>query len=247
MRARDGFLIVSFEWNEAAPEQLKAALIGRQEQDRWRIYHERLVTLAGAAGAGRVVSLDKLLGPLLQLAAERGAAGDGAQENRSALIVLAFYVNGKGVAALAPEARDWPQARRHVVTLAGRADLPQHFTISAALAATAGSPLSDVVGLYKELDDARNGSGFSFNDLAADRAGTRLGALAVGAAAGRERLRKTVDAGLPESGLIPEVRDLPEFMPQAEFVSRFGGVGQPRYQAMVDRIEQRIAALPLYR
>lgn len=247
VRARDGFLIVSFEWNEAAPEQLKAALIGRQEQDRWRIYHERLVTLAGAAGAGRVVSLDKLLGPLLQLAAERGAAGDGAQENRSALIVLAFYVNGKGVAALAPEARDWPQARRHVVTLAGRADLPQHFTISAALAASSGSPLSDVVGLYKELDDARNGSGFSFNDLAADRAGTRLGALAVGAAAGRERLRKTVDAGLPESGLIPEVRDLPEFMPQAEFVSRFGGVGQPRYQAMVDRIEQRIAALPLYR
>ena len=43
------------------------------------------------------------------------------------------------------------------------------------------------------------------------------------------------------------MRDLPEFMAQAEFVRRFGGVGQPRYQAMVDRIEQRIAALPLYR
>lgn len=247
VRSRDGFLIVNFEWNDAAPAQLKAALISRQEQERWRAYHERLVALAGAAGIGRVVSLDKFLGPLLHLAAERGAAGDGAQEYRSALIVLAFYVNGKGLAALSPEARGWPQARRHVVTLAGRPDLPQHFTISAVLAATVGSPLSDLVGLYKELDDARNGSGFSFNDLAADRAGTRLGALAVGSAAGRERLRKTLDAGLPENDLLPEVRDLPEFMPQAEFVRRFGGVGQPRYQAMVDRIEQRIAALPLYR
>lgn len=247
VRSRDGFLIVDFEWNEAAPEQLRAALIGRQDRERWRMYHERLVALAGAAGTGRVVSLDKFLGPLLQLAVERGAAGDAVQENRSALIVLAFYVNGQGMAALAPEARDWPQARRHVVTLAGRSDLPQHFTISAVLAATAGSPLSDVVGLYKELDDARGGSGFSFNDLAADRAGTRLGALAVGPATGRERLRRILVAGLTENDLIPEVRDLPEFMPQAEFVRRFGGVGQPRYQAMMERIEQRIAALPLYR
>jgi uncharacterized protein YfiM (DUF2279 family) len=247
VRARDGFLTVDFEWNGAAPEQLTAALIGRSEQERWQLYHARLVALAGAADIGRVVSLERLLGPLLQLAAERGAGGDAVQEYRSALVVLAFYVNGKGVAALMPQAQAWPTPRRHVVTLAGRPDLTQHFTISAVLAATAGSPLSDVVGLYKELDDARNGSGFSFNDLAADRAGTRLGAMAVGAASGRERLGRAVAAGLRESDLMPEVRDLPEFMPQAEFVRRFGGVGKPPYQAMLGRIEQRLDALPLYR
>lgn len=247
VRARDGFLTVDFEWNEAAPEQLKAALIGRSQQERWQLYNARLVALADAPDIGRVVSLERLLGPLLQLAAERGADGDAVQEYRSALVVLAFYVNGKGLAALVPQARSWPTPRRHVVTLAGRPDLTQHFTISAVLAATAGSPLSDVVGLYKELDDARNGSGFSFNDLAADRAGTRLGAMAVGAAAGRDRLRLAVAAGLRESDLIPEVRDLPEFMPQAEFVRRFGGVGKPPYQAMLGRIEQRLDALPLYR
>ncbi|MEO8544666.1 MAG: hypothetical protein ABJA49_16980 [Betaproteobacteria bacterium] len=247
VRARDGFLIVDFEWNSAAPEQLKSALIGQPEQERLKYYNERLVALAGAANVGRAVSLDRLLGPLLQLAVERSAAGDAGLEYRSALIVLAFYVNGKGLTALVPQAHDWPMPRRHVVTLAGRPDLTQHFTISAVLAATAGSPLSDVVGLYKELDDARDGSGFSFNDLAADHAGTRLGALAVGAASGRERLRRSLAAGLRESDLMPEVRDLPEFLPQAEFVRRFGGVGQPRYQAMLDRIAQRIAALPLYR
>jgi len=247
VRARDGFLIVDFEWNDAAPAQLKSALIGDAEQERWRYYNGRLVALAADTGVGRVVSLERFLGPLLQRAAERGATGDSAQEYRSALIVLAFYVNGKGLAALVPQARSWPMPRRHLVTLAGRPDLTQHFTISAVLAATAGSPLSNVVGLYKELDDARNGSGFSFNDLAADRAGTRLGELAVGAVAGRERLRIAAAAGLRERDLVPEVRDLPEFMPQAEFMRRFGGIGQPRYQAMQDRIEQRIAALPLYR
>ncbi len=249
VRSRDGFLIVDFEWNEATPDRLQAALVGQQEQARWRVYQERLVALAAIPAMGRVVSLDRLLGPLLQLALERGGAGgaDAAQESRSALIVLAFYVNGKGLSALVPQARYWPTAKRHVVTLAGRTDLTQHFTISAALAVTAGSPLADVVGLYKELDDARGGSGFSFIDLAADRAGTRMGKLAVSDAGGPSRLRKALAAGLQESDLIPEVRDLPEFMRQDEFVRRFGGVGQPQYQAMVQRIEQRLAALPLYR
>jgi len=248
VRSRDGFLMVDFEWNEATPGRLQAALVGQEERARWRVYQERLVALAAQPAVGRVLSLDRLLGPLLQLAQERsGAGGDAAQESRSALIVLAFYVNGKGLSALVPQARDWPMAKRHVVTLAGRTDLTQHFTISAALAATAGSPLSDVVGLYKELDDARGGSGFSFIDLAADRAGTRLGALAVSGATGQSRLRKAVATGLQESDLIPEVRDLPEFMRQDAFERRFGGVGQPRYQAMVQRIEQRLAALPLYR
>ncbi len=247
VRSRDGFLMVDFEWNEAMPGQLGAALIGQEERARWLAYQERLVALAAQPTVGHLVSLDRLLGPLLQLAQERSAGRDAAQESRAALIVLAFYVNGKGLSALVPQARDWPMAKRHVVTLAGRTDLPQHFTISAAIAATAGSPLADVVGLYKELDDARSGSGFSFNDLAADRAGTRLGALAVSDAAGQSRLRKALAAGIQENDLIPEVRDLPEFMRQDEFVRRFGGVGQPRYQAMVLRIEQRLGALPIYR
>ncbi len=247
VHARDGFLIVNFEWSDAVPDQLKAALVGPQEQARWRIYQQRLVALTGESGALRVMRIDQLLGPLMQLALERSAGGDPAAESRAALIVLAFYVNGNGLSALVPAARDWPAAQRHLVTMAGRTDTPQHFTISAVLAATAGSPLSDAVGLYKELDDARGGSGFSFNDLAADRAGTRFGTLAVANAAQFDRVRQMVMNGLRESDLIPDLHDLPEFMPQAVFLGRFGGVGQPRYQAMVAQIEQRIAALPLYR
>lgn len=247
VRARNGFLMVHFAWSEAAPGHLQAALVNADEQARWKAYQARLVELTSAGAGRRVMPLDQLLVPLLQLAAQRGGGAASAAENRSALIVLAFYVNGKGLAALVPSAADWPAARRHVVTLAGRTDFAQHFTISAALAATAGSPLADAVGLYKELDDARGGSGFSFNDIAADRAGTRLGELAVGGGDAAARLRRELARGMREADLMPDVRDLPEFLTQAEFKRRYGGVGQPAYGKVVAEIERRIAALPLYR
>jgi hypothetical protein len=247
VRSRHGFLSVHFEWNDAVPNQLRAALIGPQEQERWRSYQQRLVELTGRSGALRIMRMEQLLGPLMQLVVARSVNGDPAAESRAALIVLALYVNGKGMAALVPAAREWPRPQRHLVTLQGRADFPQHFMLSAALAATAGSPLSDVLGLYKELEDARGGSGFSFNDIAADRAGTRFGELAVAGRPALARIAQVAADGLRESDLIPDVRDLPEFLPKAEFLRRFGGVGAPQYEAMVAGIEQRIAGLPLYR
>jgi hypothetical protein len=101
-------------------------------------------------------------------------------ENRAAIVVLTFYANGKGLAAIVPAARAWPRPAAHTMTLYGRDDFSKHFLVSAALAANAGGPLADAVGLYKEVDDARVGSGFSFNDIAADRAGTRFGEFAAG-------------------------------------------------------------------
>ena len=46
---------------------------------------------------------------------------------------------------------------------------------------------------------------------------------------------------------MPDVRDLPEFMPEAEFKRRFGGIGAPAYTKMMAEIEARVAARPLYR
>ena len=245
---RDGVLRVVFEWSEAAASQIKATLVPVQDQERWKAYQARLVELTAGAGArGARVPMEQLLTPLMQLAAQRSVSGDAAAEGRAALVVLAFYINGKGLAALVPTARTWPAPAARTVTLGGRTDFPQHFSISAALAATAGSSLSDAVGLYKEVDDARVGSGFSFNDIAADRAGTRFGELATRDDAGAARLYRKAGAGFAESELLPEWKDLPEYMPEAEFKRRFGGIGQPAYIRMMADIERRIASLPLYR
>ena len=92
------------------------------------------------------------------------------------------------------------------------------------------------------MADARQGSGFSFADLAADRAGTRLGLLALRDPQG---FQARLAQGLEEADLLPDVSDLPEFMPEAEFKRRFGGVGAPAYQAMLREIEARLDRLPL--
>jgi hypothetical protein len=46
---------------------------------------------------------------------------------------------------------------------------------------------------------------------------------------------------------MPATADLPEFMQEAEFKRRFGGIDGAEYKKMMAEIDRRIAALPLYR
>lgn len=248
-----GMVQVIYEWGDALPDQLRAVLVTREDQERMQAYQRRLVDFTRhAATLTHRLTVSELLQPLFTLAAQRSSTGAAlgtapGAENRAALVVLAFYVNGKGLEAIHPAAAMWPRPAPRRVTLAGRSDFAQHFTISAALAATAGSPLADAVGLYKEIEDSRGGSGFSFNDLAADRAGTRFGELATSRAEGAQKVQRQLAAGLRDADFMPHVRDLPEFLQQADFKRRYGEVGSPAYVNMTKDIERRVAALPLYR
>ncbi len=132
-----------------------------------------------------------------------------------------------------------------LLTLHGRRDFAEHFAIAAALSANGGSRLANALGLIKEEEDARKGSGFSFTDLAVDRAGARLAERATGADA--LRVRRSLAAARGDAALLPDFRDLPEFMPQAEFERRFGPVGGPRYRQVIGRIDARLDAHPLTR
>jgi hypothetical protein len=224
--------------------RLRAALVAPQDQQRLRAYQERLAELT-RDGAGQTHSVAALLSPLFALAAERTAqGGDAAAENRAALLTLTFYANHRPLGMWVPAAYQWARPMPAFVQLQQRQDFAQHFLISAVIAAEAGTPLADAVGLWKELADARSGgSGFSFNDLAADRAGTRFGDLAVGDAA---RLQQRIAAGLSDADLLPQVSDLPEHLSEAVFVARFGGVGGAGYQRLLATIESRIDALPVF-
>jgi hypothetical protein len=147
-----------------------------------------------------------------------------------------------GPAATALAGKPSPAMRAPEMRLRGRPDWPLHLLISAALAAEGGGPLSDAIGLYKEVADSRHGSGFSFGDLAADRAGTRLGLAARRDPLG---LQARLARGVQEADLLPEVSDLPEDMQEPEFKRRFGGVGAPGHRAMLREIETRLDQLPL--
>ena len=259
-------LTVVYRWHQALREQVSATLIPPAEQDRLRAYQQRLAELVQTtdlrADAG--IPLVRLLPPMFELARRRtaaqaslpGEAGDSAaltaaRENKALVLTLALYAAQQSPARLMPAARDWPMPSAHAVKLRGREDFAQHFLVSAFLAAEGGGRLADAVGVYKEAADARSGSGFSFNDIAADRAGARFGQrLAHDAALVQQQLagRATpagADAALRDAELLPEVGDLPEFLGEAEFRARYGKVGSPAYAQVQALIESRIRALPL--
>jgi hypothetical protein len=243
VRFAEGRAILEYQWRDDTSSRLRGLAVSPAERDRLKHWQSVLERQVRDVPAGAPVSLATLAKGMLAEARQRAAGDDAVAELRALQVVLAFYVNEQGLQMLVPEARDWPQPGRREVTLRGRHDLAQHFSLSALIALAAGSPLADAIGVYKELDDARHGSGFSFADLAADRAGTRFGEFA---AANPGTLLARSDR-MAENLILPAIEDLPEYMPDAEFRRRYGGVGEPAYRQMSAEIERRIAALAFYR
>lgn len=238
-------LRVIYVWRDDSTERVLGALVPASEHERLRAYSERLAAVTQASAPAWTLSLAPLMGPLFELAQQRSRAGnDAVAENRALLFVLTLYANGRNLSKLVPTARQWPQPRPMRLSLRGREDWPLHFLVSAALAAEGTGPLSKAIGIYKEVADSRGGTGFSFNDMAANRAGTRLGELAV---SDPGKLQAALAGGVQEADFMPPAADLPEFMTEADFKRRFGGVGEPPYLEMMAEIERRVDALPVLR
>lgn len=224
-----------------------ALLIAPEDQALMLAYAARLDALLKPYPRGSTVPLVDIVAPLF--GQESGADaptgnGDVAEENRAALTALAAYLSGISLPKLLQgDSRSIRRAPQVLLSLHGRRDFAEHFMISAALTVNGGSRLANAIGLIKEEEDATKGSGFSFTDLAANRAGVRLGERATGATAARTRQR--LAAARIDADLLPDLRDLPEFMPQAEFDRRFGPVGSARYQKVIERIDRRLVAHPL--
>jgi len=235
---------IAYTWQKDATTRVRDMLITPTDLERLHAANDDLARLVQAQGGNSPLLLVTLLGPMLQLAAERSAGGDAVAEHRAVLATLTLYVTGRSLSRWVRRAGSWTRVPHRDVTLAGREDLAKHFLVSALVSSQSGSTLADAVGRTKEEDDSKFGTGFSFVDLAADRAGTLFGELATGSPA---RLQEAVARGLSEADIIPVVADLPESMTAAQFAERFGAIGAPRYQAMMQRIESRLAALPLYR
>lgn len=232
-------IVVHFEWEPAMLDRARAIALKPEDWLRIQVAQTNLTILLDHKPLRTTIALPSLLKPLLT------ATGDHPREQRrAALLVLATYLAEKNLTALIPEARNWPRPRSVKLTLLNRYDSAQHFAVSAALAAWGGEPLADAIGLDKEIDDSRHGSGFSFADLVADRAGSRFGELV---ARNADLLDKALLDPLANFDLAPSLKGFPEYLSEREFKRQYGGPGQPAYQQVVAEIERRLAALPLYR
>ncbi|MDJ0739630.1 MAG: hypothetical protein QNJ91_07930 [Gammaproteobacteria bacterium] len=237
-------LRLTYRWNPAVIDQARDTLLSGSDRDALRHYHDQLVTLQ-ARNIGRKGSLVELLGPIFQAARVRSQSYDPVMENTALLTVLGTWASRQNLARLVPGNLARPTGFR--LKLHRRTDFAQHFLTSAALAARSDSALSDAVGLFKEINDTDSGTGFSFTDIAADRAGTRFGALATRSVDDARRVQQRLAAGVAETDVMPVVDDLPEHLRGAVFKERFGHVGSPAYHAVMDDIERRIDASALYR
>jgi hypothetical protein len=187
-----------------------------------------------------------------RLARERSTGRSAVEENRAALLALGIVLGHTRVARavgdkLDEERADRAETLRDDTTLRGRADWTRHFTVSGALTVLSAVAPADAAGLLKEELDADGGSGFSFADLLADRAGATLAEVATRDEARASALQARIANGFWVDEFFPRADDLPEGIPDAQLQARYGGVGGPLYRRTAAEIERRIAACAAYR
>ncbi len=237
--ARSSHALVTYRWEPRILDHARTVALEQEDI----AYLEQAHLAFAASLAHRSAGSAMPLADVLQ--AQFPAPGEThARRARAVLLVLAAYLAEKDLASLVPQVHQWPRLKWVNITLAGRHDLAQHFVVSAALAAWAGEPVADAIGLYKELQDARHGSGFSFIDLSADRAGTRFGEKAIVQPA---ELSARLRTPLADKDLLPPVADLPEDLHNPAFSGRFHNHESREFKAMAAEIERRLSTLPLYR
>ena len=236
------------------PGMLAGLIWGAGSSDEMRLEvsacAENLLSAAPSFPAG-----DARFGAALETAfawaRERSASRSALEENRAALLALGILLGHWRVQQFVGSVLDRDDWRRAAslgeTSLRGRRDWTKHFFVSAALTVLASQAPSDAAGLLKEELDADGGSGFSFGDLTADRAGTSFALAATRDDAAARALQERIAAGFRVDDFFPDASDLPEGIPDAELQSRYGGVGGPLYRDVAAEIERRLMRCAAYR
>jgi hypothetical protein len=211
------------------------------------IYRQKLAEIIAKHDPAWRLSLADLLKPLFELAYQRSTLENAIEENKMAIMAVNNYVNKKETKKLLSIPVSKPAAgQQYSAFLYKRIDLAQHFIGSAALTASVNGQVARAVGEEKELSDAQRGSGFSFIDLAADKAGTRFGEMATSSPESARKIQKAMSEIKDYSDFMPDPRDLPEHMDEAEFKQRYQSIDSPAYREVSKLIDARIAETPIY-
>jgi len=215
-----------------------------------KLYYQQLCEFHSQISGFGNVSLGYYLSSALSFAKQRTLISEmPAEENRAAILALTIFLGSTQfnsiIGAIDKETfQSCPAADKHIV-LANRNDLRLHFIFSSALKIISDSGTSFAIGEFKELlDSQQGGSGFSFADLAADRAGIYFAEQALDNA-GAQRIQQMASKLTDEKLFFPSISELPEGIPQHVFEAR-GGIEGDYYKGQLITINQRINNLSLY-
>lgn len=161
-------------------------------------------------------------------------------DNRARLVAVAMITGARdagGLAGVSEAALARCHAPANPIMLLGRVDLARHVALSAAIAVTVNRDFSRRMGVWKEIADSNpNGSGFSFVDLSADRAGLALAQ----SLSNPETSRATAKhlQTITDEELLPiAALAFAEGMSEQDFRARYVSTQSKDYAEMVARID----------
>lgn len=222
---------------------------GPVNSERIQYYLDFLVTLTRSLPNQQIslsIYLNALFAETHSQTIKYGLAAS--DENQAALYALGVQV-GAGVFRHFVEGL---KVRRlnatHVpkLSVAGRNDLAKHFIYAAALKILSDKGISFSLGEIKEIMDSGNYSGFSFADIAADKAGIRFASMAMHSSNGARLLQLRTLEGILESDFFPTIAGLPENLNEVEFKLQYTSLESSAYQHLLSEIDKRIDQLALY-
>ena len=216
-----------------------------------RYYHQQLQKIGQLNFDQKKISLSKFMAPLFKLAEIRSQQASPVAENQAVLYALAIYLGSRKfqnfTGSISDSANQVAKTGKPDVVLFNRRDLRLHFLISSGLKLISDSEIGFAVGEFKELlDSSHGGSGFSFIDLAADRAGLAFAERATRSMESAREFQRIM-AQATEADFFANFNDLEEGLEQQQFVERYGDIDSEKYKSIVMLIDQRLGTLPLYR
>ena len=244
---------VGLNWQKENLREIRAQarrlFINEAEQLRLLAYYEEIARVAAALPIKqRTVNLNEFLRPLFSLALENSQSGaDPQTENRSVFIAMAIYLTDLELDDLLDpdRSKSLPRPRKLNVVVQRRPDLAQHIMGSAAIAASAGAEVADLLSIYKEVHDSRYRSGFSFSDITANQVGAALGNLSSAGTPQARRLQEILSTSQDAADYMPAVES-EDGMTEQEFIARYQNRHSEHYAKRLAQIQAAIQQRPVF-
>jgi len=242
------FYTLNYVMLKALKEQGRSFLMPDEHQKKLIKYHNHLSKLTQTYSHKNNAILELIKGTFAFAAENSKTSGNPILENTTALQVLSLYAIGQRLDRLLKKdyRKDIKSTVRTKLLFHNRTDLPKHFLVSAALTVSTGSKFANLVGLAKEIEDSDGGSGFSFADLAADKAGVKFGELAIESTQKAIRFQKKLSLISDEIELVPSISNLPEGIMELEFKSKYIDLDSIAYKLIDIEIDKRLKQCRLY-
>ena len=231
---------------------LKQITLGQDVSIQTNHYLNLLEKLAASTAGieGIQISLSDYVSPLFAEARRRSVNNAPSNENQYAMLALAYFTGDALLRRVikniyAPNIS--AISSRSKTGLQKRSDLLLHFVYSATIEMITSAETGIGIGEIKELSDAnKGGSGFSFADLMADKAGVYF-AKSISDPLTAQKMQSNLLSIKQEEDFFPSIVDLPEGLDEAEFAEQFGNIESEAYRMLEREIDQRIKSRKIYR